>query len=213
MTEHSKKILKDLRDVNKVFEHFKVQTFLVYGALLGAVREKDFIQHDDDVDLVITQKIDLQTRKAIGWMLYDLGFKPQPIMFNVFGRMEPSEIGYNGDGETGILVFERNFKFSLFFFKEEDCPKHGKEMVCIPKLGAVRLISSPSRFYEKPTKIKLHGDTYWAPSPIKEYLEYTYGDWQNPLSKKHADTWFVAHQDDPASLDLENKNEVIIYNK
>lgn len=179
-------IIKDIKDILAVFKKYDVPIFLAYGATLGAVRDKDFIPWDDDVDFVITKPIDYQTRKAIGWTLFDLGFKPQPIAFNVFGRMETSELGYNGDAHSGIIVCERGFKFSFFFFGETDCPKHGKEFVCFPKVGCQALICSPIKFYEKPEHLKLHGVDFMVPGPVKDYLTHTYGDWKTPVKGKHA---------------------------
>lgn len=187
-------IMKDLEAVLDVFKRHNVRAFLSFGAVLGGTREKDFIKWDDDIDLDVIDKCDYQTRKSIGWMLYDMGFNPQPISFNVFGRLEPSEIGYNGDGETGIIVCERNFKFSIFFYKEEDCSLHGKEMVCTPKLGAVKLICMPARFYDAPGEVKLHGKRFMTPGSVKDYLEYVYGDWKKPIKEGgHAKQYHALH--------------------
>lgn len=201
---------KDLETVAEVFAKYGVKFTVVYGALLGFYRDGDYLPGDDDIDLAVTEKIDLKTRKAIGWSLYDLGFKPQQILFNVFGRMEPSEIGYNGDGETGIIVCERNFKFTIFFFKEEDCPMHGKEMVCTPKLGSVKLISSPSRFYEKTDTIKIGKKKYLTPSPIKDYLAHHYfNNWKDRTDRRHSDTYLAQHAGGEL-LDVQGKNEATI---
>lgn len=187
-------IMKDLKDILAVFKKYDVPIFLTYGALLGAVRDKDFIKWDDDVDLSVTSTCDYQTRKALGWSLIDLGFRTQPIAFNVFGRMEPSDIAYNGDAETGIIVCERGFKFTIFFFRETVCERHGREMVCIPKPSGLPLICTPSRFFTTPGTIKLHGETFITPSPIKEYLTYTYGDWKTPVRENaHATQFKEAH--------------------
>lgn len=202
--------IKDLEQVQAVFDKYGVRMIIVYGALLGFHRDGDFLPGDDDIDIAIIDKVDLETRKKIGWTLYDLGFMPQQIAFNVFGRMEPSEPGYNGDGETGIIVCERNFKFTIFFFKLEECEQHGFEYVCTPKLGSVKLISSPAKFYEKLGTIKIAKKKYLAPSPVEDYLAHHYfNNWKDKLDRRHSDTYFVQHSGQE-SLDIEGKNEVQI---
>jgi hypothetical protein len=188
------KRIKDLEDIGQVFERYGVRFLVVYGVALGFHRDGDFLPDDNDIDLAVIDPIDLKTRKAIGWSLYDLGFEPQQIAFNVFGRMEPAEIGYNGDSETGIIVCERNFKFTIFFFKAEDCPQHGPEYVCTPKLGAMKLIASPTRFYEKLDTIKLNKKKYLVPGPIEDYLAFTYFDnWKDKTDRRHGDTYPEMH--------------------
>lgn len=120
-------------------------------------------------------------------------------------------MGYNGDAETGIIVCERNIKFTIFFFKEMDCAKHGKEMVCIPKLGALKLISSPSKFYQKFGEIKIGKKKYLTPYPIEDYLAFSYENWKDKNGRDHSPTWFVAHQEHNEFLDIEGKNEVVIF--
>lgn len=208
----NKKATEDLKLVKQVLDKHNVPFFLAYGTCLGAYRDKDFLPGDDDIDLGIVEKVDLKTRKSIGWALYDLGFEPQQITFNVFGRMEVSEIGYNGNEKTGIIVCERDVKFTIFFFYEEDCPEHGKEMVCIPKLGAVKLIASPSRFYEKLKKIKFKKETFLIPNPPEEYLEWTYEEWQNPLKRDHGKLYKEIHSEEMMK-DVMKDNEVVIYGK
>ena len=204
--------VKDLEMIRSVFEKFGVQFFIVYGALLGMYRDKDFISHDDDIDLAVIDRIDLKTRKAIGWALYDLGFKPQQILFNVFGRMEPSEIGYNGDEDTGIIVCERNFKFTIFFFTEYPCEQHKRlEWLCIPKLGALNLISTPHAFFNKTDTIKINGKKYLTPYPIEKYLEYHYRNWKDKNGRDHSPTFFEAHPEQKEFMNLEGKNQVVKY--
>lgn len=188
------KRIKDLEDIKAVFDKFGVRFFVVYGAVLGFYRDGDFLPGDDDIDLAVVDQIDLKTRKAIGWTLYDLGFGPQNVAFNVFGRMEPSEIGYNGDDQTGIIVCERNFKFTIFFFKEEECPQHGFEYVCTPKLGAMKLIASPVRYYSKPSSIKINKKKYLVPGSVEDYLSFTYFDnWKDKTDRRHGDTYNEMH--------------------
>lgn len=188
-------IMKDLKDVMSVFKKFNVKAYLAYGAVLGAVRDGDFIPWDDDIDIDVIDQIDIQTRKLIGTTLGDLGFRFQPISFNVFGRQELTAVGgsgecrYDGDGETGVIVCERNFKFSIFFYKEE-----GEEYVCTPKVNALKLISNLKKFYNKTDKVKLHGETFVTPAPLKEYLTYLYGDWKTPVRDFHAPQYYKRHE-------------------
>lgn len=206
--------IKDLEDIKKIFDKFGVRFLVVYGALLGFYRDRDFLPGDDDIDIAVIDDISWEKRKAIGWSLFDLGFTPQPISFNVPNesgyRMEPGEIGYNGDDKTGIIVCERNFKFTIFFFREEDCPQHGKEMVCTPKLGARKLIASPSKFYQKTDTIKIGKTKYLTPSPIKDYLAFTYfNNWQDKTDRRHGHTYIEMHAGD--SLNIDGNNEATIY--
>lgn len=209
MAKSMENITKDLETIKAVLERHNVRFFLVYGLLLGMYRDGAPLPGDDDVDLAIVDPISLETRKKIGWQLYDLGFKPQSIAFNVFGRMEPGEIGYNGDGETGIIVCERNFKFTIFFFKPEECNQHGKEYVCTPKLGAVKLISTPVGFYENPDTIKINKQKYLTPGPIDKYLSFTYFDnWKDKTDRRHGETYPEMHAG--ASLTKDEANGVMI---
>lgn len=204
--------LKDLIDIKRVFDKFKVPFFLGYGTALGAYRDGEFLPGDDDIDLGIIEDIDHQTRKAIGWLLYDLGFKNQEIMFNVYGKMEPIELAYNGDENTGIIVCERNVKITIFFFTDMKCDTHIEEYVCIPKLGAMKLISSPVKFYEKFDTIKFKGEKFNLPSPIKDYLAFTYKDWKDPLARDHGLTYNEMHPEYKEFMkDVMKKNEAIIF--
>jgi len=187
---------KDLLLIKKLFKKYEIPFFLSYGTCLGAYRDGDFLPDDDDIDLVVTKKIDYKTRKDIGWTLYGLGFEPQGVAFNVFNRLEPSEVGYNGDAHSGIIVCERSIHVTIFFFGEEYCKEHKElEMVCIPKMGAYKLISSPSKFYNKPSTIKFKNEEFFVPSPTEEYLSYTYEDWKNPLKRDHGKLYNQIHSE------------------
>jgi len=40
-----------LKDINKIFNQYKISHFLMGGTLLGAIRDKNFIVGDNDIDL------------------------------------------------------------------------------------------------------------------------------------------------------------------
>jgi phosphorylcholine metabolism protein LicD len=189
-----KKIIEDLKIIKRVFDKYNVRLYLVYGAVLGIYRDGKLLPGDEDIDFCVIDEIDYKTRKAIGWELYYLGFIPQQIAFNVFGRLEQAELGYNGDEKSGIIVCEKNFKYTIFFFKETDCDIHDKEYVCVPKMGAYKLIAIPSRFFEKEKTIKLGGIKFLCPCPIKEYLQFSYEDWKDKTKRDHSPLWNVVHK-------------------
>ena len=206
------KRLDDLQIIKQVFDKYKVRFLVVYGATLGWYRDGNFLPEDDDIDLAVIDPIDLKTRKAIGWTLYDLGFKPQQIMFNVFGRMEIAEMGYNGDDKSGIIVCEKNTKFTIFFFGQpEPCKMHEEEIVCVPKLGSLKLIASPSKFYKKLGEIKIGKQKYLCPAPIEDYLTFTYfNNWKDKTDRRHGHTYFEMHGIEKLE-DINNNNEATIW--
>lgn len=185
----------DLETIKQVFDKWNVKFILVYGALLGWYRDENWLPGDDDIDLAVIDPIDLRTRKMIGRDLFNLGFSPQAITFNVFGNHEATEPGYNGTEQSGIIVAERNFKFTIFFFgMEEECKEHGLEYICVPRLGSFKLISTPKRFYEKLSKIVVGTQEYLTPSPIEEYLSYTYFDnWKDKTDRRHSPIYSENH--------------------
>lgn len=187
--------IKDLEEIQRVFDSFSVRVVLVYGALLGFHRDGDFLPGDDDIDLAVIDPIGYETRKGIGRRLLALGFTPLPIAFNVVGQMEMSEPGYNGDTSTGIIVCQRDFKFTIFFFQKEHCAKHGDEYVCVPKMGAVKLISTPVKFFEKLGTIKINKKKYLTPAPIEAYLADTYfNNWKDKTDRRHGLLYNQQHE-------------------
>jgi len=200
---------KDLETIKEVFDKLGVKFLITYGALLGFYRDKTFLPGDDDIDISVIDNIDLKTRKEIGWKLYDLGFQSQQIAFNVFGRMEPCEIGYNGDENTGIIVCQRNFKFTIFFFKSVFCEQHDWEYVCIPKLGAMKLISTPAKFFTEFGEIKINKKKYLTPSPIEDYLSFTYFDnWKDKTDRRHGFTYPEMHAKESLTKEEVNSTQI-----
>ena len=194
---NSEEAFKDLKEVKQVLDSLNVRWFLSYGAVLGIVRQKDFIPYDDDIDITIVEPLTFKQRKEISWKLQDLGFVPQDeVIFNVQGRFEKPVTGwlgkdvcaYSGDEKTGIIVAKKRVNWSIFFFKEE-----GDEYIFIPMPGSCPILSTPKRFYEKGEWLKFKGEKYLVPSPVKEYLTYTYGDWKTPKENAHAPQYLTQH--------------------
>jgi hypothetical protein len=67
---------KILRDSLKVCESIGLKPFLVFGTLLGFIRENNFIAHDDDIDLGILDE-DFQKKHLIKGAMLKKGYKPR----------------------------------------------------------------------------------------------------------------------------------------
>lgn len=155
-----KKRTKNLLAVKKIFDDMGIRFFLVHGVLLGAVRDKDFIKWDNDIELDVLDK----------------DFKPK------WGEM------YNNFIKEGFVVrsFNRSqsFKMNLYRYKERISIRglyldEDKEFIL------TKLFCYPSKFFKNPEKIKFKGSYFDAPNPIKDYLLYVYGKkWVKPLNQK-----------------------------
>jgi len=191
---NSENARKDLETIKKIFDRYNVRLLLLYGTCLGAVRDKDFIKHDDDIDLGVIDPIPLETRIAIGKAMENVGFEAQGIFWYIHAKnkLRPTdkdnwrvqEPGYMGNERAGAIVMGRYVKITVFFFED-----NGEEMICVTTPGALPVISSPNKFYKNLSTIKFYGQHYYIPNPVEGYLEYTYKNWREPNETEHGKIW------------------------
>jgi len=70
---NKKQAFKNMKEVKEMFDNYNVKIWLNYGTLLGAVRDKGFIEWDDDVDMSAWYK-DIDKIESIGKELYKKGY-------------------------------------------------------------------------------------------------------------------------------------------
>ena len=126
--------------------------FLAYGTLLGAIREKDFIDHDEDIDL----GADYQDVGLFMSMLFEL-------------REHGFEVA-RWDDRGLISIIRNNEYIDIYFFKEYN----DKLLInCGEPL--------PKKFLENQGVIEFKGVEFNAPADTVGAVEYWYGqDWQTP---------------------------------
>lgn len=146
-------ISKDnLLSLHECFEEFGIEFGLIYGTLLGAVREGNFIEHDEDIDLFALE----EEREKI----LDSLFRLREYGLEV-GRYESEIISIMKDGEYIDIYF---FKKNLF----------GKRVAN----GSV----IDSKYLEQLEDLSFLGKIFKVPKNPEELLESIYGkNWRIPL--------------------------------
>jgi len=97
----NKKVSKhNLLTFKECLDFYDVKFGIIYGTLLGAVREKDFIEHDEDTDTYILEK-DRERLLALLFELRKSGFE--------VARYENSLLSLIRDGDyIDVYIFKKN---------------------------------------------------------------------------------------------------------
>ena len=150
-----------LRTIKKVFDDNGIKFMLMYGTLLGAVREKDFIGHDLDMDI-------------------DIYAKDRQKMIDLIPVLD--KYGIKFTRHAGKLIY-------TFVYKSADCdidiiyearwPLKYRYNYTLGKYY-------PKFYVSETEKIEFHGDMYDIPKNPERFLAYIYGkDWKIPQKGKH----------------------------
>lgn len=156
-------ILKDVLYSNNI------KFILAFGTLLGAVREKDFITHDEDVDLIV---FDRDKQK-----IFDLIPAIMKVGFRIVRYDRRNLLSIMKDGEYIDFYFFKEYKDNLY------------------KCSG---ILHPNEFLENLTTLEFKGVEYFVPQDSEGFLRFLYGDdwrvpiqWNNYEMKKFKRFFFV----------------------
>lgn len=138
----------------KVMVESKINWGLIWGTLLGAIRENDFIAHDEDIDVFVHA----EEKAAFIEMLFkfdEIGLKV--IRF-----------------EQELISLSRNDEYiDINFFREERSPK-----------GRMRVYSYhnlPAKWIETTELYEFQGEQFPIPSDYEKIFVHVYGqDWRIP---------------------------------
>ena len=156
-----------LKEIKKFMDGLGVEFMLFDGVLLGAIREKNFIKWDWDVELAIRVEdiydhVDtlLEETKNSGFSIINI------------------DLNYNN---FKLNVFKYDTKYSILGFHQ--CGSLRKR----------KLYQYPEMFFENTEKIEFLGEKYNVPSPPQKYLTYQYGDdWEIPKQSFNANEYIEA---------------------
>jgi hypothetical protein len=172
-------LARHLAYVQKVLADAELWHCLAYGTLLGAVRDGDVIEWDDDIDLFIEpEEIDsiISTNKSIAGDGYRFEARLRPAGYLA---VNPGRVNEFWDASVSILYEGEKigdlYAFSLFDdgvlrrwdFKNQVywCPRS----------------SFPDWFLSEVEWVEMRGVSYPAPRDYEKWLEGVYGeDWRVP---------------------------------
>ncbi|GAB1415657.1 hypothetical protein MASR2M117_10630 [Paludibacter sp.] len=144
---------QNLLDFSKIAKNNNLTFGLLYGTLLGAIREQDFITHDEDIDLfILSEQADLFLS-----MLFEL----RENGFEV--------VRYDRRGLVSIM--RNNEYIDIYFFKPF---REGIRTCCGECVYEKYLLDT--------TFIDFLSESVLIPREYEEYLRFQYGNnWRTPV--------------------------------
>lgn len=154
-----KKINKNIAKENllllkTILDSKKIPFGIIAGTLLGAVREHDFIDHDEDVDLFLMEEYKMD-------------------LFDILPEILTYDFKIARYDRRGLLSLIRNDEYiDLYFFKKYT-----------PGILICSGWILPEHFLRELSPISFLGTEFMAPKDIHAYLRYEYGDqWMVPIA-------------------------------
>lgn len=157
------KALKNLKDTIEILENLGIYYWLEAGTCLGAIREKDFIAHDTDIDIGV---FGLDKKDDVAIEMVKKGFE----FHYIYGtKYKGYEMSFIRDG----------IKVDIFYFYKND----GIIYTSIWNKKEQIILDFPARLFEELKEIEFLGLKVKVPNPPEEYLTIRYGDWKQVVKK------------------------------
>jgi phosphorylcholine metabolism protein LicD len=153
----------NLREIKEILDELGVVFWLDGGTLLGAYRDKDFCEDDED-------DIDLCTWDNYLFLMDEIIAKAQEKGFIIHHRWE-LEVALKKNGSKIDLFFNRKNKKDAF--------THLYDGDRIAKYVVI-----PVKYYEVLKPLVFQGMVFFAPSPIEDFLTLKYGNWKEKVHRK-----------------------------
>jgi len=149
---NKKNALQILIDCTNFLEKKNISYFVMFGTLLGAVRDEDFIEYDNDIDLIVL----------------DANIEKVKLCLDDFSKINLHPIRVQSDL---ISLFRNGDYIDINFFKTN----YHKNVICSDSY------IFPYDFFISTSKVTIRGNEFSSPIRPKELLLQIYGkDWRTP---------------------------------
>ncbi|MEZ4856881.1 MAG: LicD family protein [Gelidibacter sp.] len=144
---------KNLLDVKKIIDSHQIKFGLIYGTLLGAIRENNFIEHDEDIDLFVLEE-DKEDLLSILKEIIDLGFEV---------------VRYDG---KLLSIIRHDEYIDFYFFRKTNFFYRKCEVGLVAK----------AKYLEKTKDYLFLGELFQVPIETEKFLIDLYGkNWRIPI--------------------------------
>lgn len=159
------KYVTALLNTCKILDELEKEPVLAYGTLLGAVREKAFIPHDDDVDVLC--RVNATGFASAREAMVELA--------KVF-RHRGYRVEFVGPASLNLHIIDPQSGAIVDLFPHWTV---GEQTFLHMEKMAVRSI--PASILRERGKIEFHGETFHIPGKTEAFLRQRYGDdWAEP---------------------------------
>ena len=152
---------KEFFKICNILDKIPLTYFLNTGILLGAIREKDFIKWDWDVEIsVMSEELYknfdsiIKNLKKKKFKIIQIDKKKESLKIDFFGACSKDTTRYT------IYSWNYSAKKNIYWRKDKVIP---------------------AKFLNSFSKIGFFGRKFNAPKNPKQYLKFSYGNWKKPI--------------------------------
>lgn len=152
--------LENLLLARDVLNAINVRYFLADGTLLGSVRDRRFIDGDNDIDIgVFAEDFDVISFGLYASLMRRKGFERQ--LMGIWNKY------------FVVQWMRRNVMVDVaFYFRRGD-----RRIAHVFDKGRILELSYPAEIIETLSPVDFYGNTFMAPKNEAAVLSYQYGDW------------------------------------
>lgn len=161
-----------LKTINQFCCENGIHACLDSGTLLGAIRDKQLIPWDDDIDLAVNEKSfdklisSLPTLSALLQKGFDVQWNL--VIISINGQEACLNIEFTNNANTDFIPFDLSIQLRKSIGDYSELVSSGG------------LFFAPARFFDTLDSIEFLGEKFYIPHDAESFLTFMYGDWKCP---------------------------------